>query len=46
MSKDFSEAILFLQNLPTYEWNGDDMNIFISQAHLLREQYSNSHLFQ
>ncbi|EDR22729.1 hypothetical protein, conserved [Entamoeba dispar SAW760] len=42
--KDFGEAIIFLQNLPTSNWTNEEMDTFISQAHLYRELYSNSHL--
>eukprot|EP00761_Pharyngomonas_kirbyi_P002243 gb/GECH01002247.1/.p1 GENE.gb/GECH01002247.1/~~gb/GECH01002247.1/.p1 ORF type:complete len:211 (+),score=41.06 gb/GECH01002247.1/:1-633(+) len=39
---DFTELVLFIQNLPTEEWTYTEMEMLLSQAYLLRELYGHT----
>lgn len=43
---DFSEMVMFIQHLPTYEWKYAEIELLLSQAFYLRELYkpSSKHL--
>ena len=41
----FQDALLFLQNLPTRQWNDDDLNVLMGKSFEMKELYHyNQHL--
>jgi len=38
----FSDIMLFLQGLPTYQWKEEDINVIIAEAYVYRSLYENS----
>ena len=40
--KEFQEIVVFLQNLPTSDWDIHDMDVLLAKSYSIKELYSNS----
>ena len=43
---EFQEIIVFLQNLPTMNWNLEDIDTLLAKSYSIREMYSSSNIFK
>ena len=40
---EFQEIVLFIQSIPTQSWGAEEIEGLLSQAHVLRELFQDSH---